>query len=181
MGSARSSGAVPLSPVTSEFDRGCGWYGENDAHDQTAEMYLGASCLIKRGGAHASRVVSPRWASNALHCGQPDTGKHRLTGFVLCVDVWLGRDGVVNRRVVAHIGLKIVPESFGGARCRCVGDGVPAALAYGPGTARPARIAVTQLFLYSATWQTDSRAGGMADPTRKRALRCAVKLRSMST
>ena len=32
---------------------------------------------------------------------------------------------------------------------------VPAALVYGPGTARPACIAVTQLFLYSATWQTE--------------------------
>ena len=30
---------------------------------------------------------------------------------------------------------------------------VPAALVYGPGMARPALIAVTQLFLYSATWQ----------------------------
>ena len=52
---------------------------------------------------------------------------------------------------------------------------VPAALVYGPGTALPACIAVTQLFLYSTTWQTDSNACGMADPARKSALRCAVK------
>ena len=92
------------SAINSEFDRGCGWYGEDDAYDQSTEVHLCASRLVECGGAHASCVVSPRRANNALHCGQSDTRGHRLAGDVLCVDVQLGRDGVVNRRVVAHIG-----------------------------------------------------------------------------
>ena len=52
------------SAITSEFDRGCGWYGKDDAYDQLTEVYLCASRLVECG-------VPLAWCRHAepiMHC-----------------------------------------------------------------------------------------------------------------